>query len=332
MKLKRDDFNVLIPPCRVNKQIGDFPTRTITGVEPIDIIDDGKDDNNGDGGDSNPDGGGFSVSIQKIVNNGIIGNTSLDSYGPGGLLTPEQSKQLQEHLGVDVELPQAGDDEKYAQEARMHMDKLSSGDQGSGKGALRRAVMRLTEPIVDWKSALRRFIGKAMSTTEQYMGSRRHLYKNDYFYAEKRKYDALETAVVAVDTSGSMSPKAIEMILSEVKGIIKAKKIKKTQVVYFDHGIQDIDTVGEKGNFDFSKAKGGGGTSFIEPLQYMEEQYKKNKMSLAVFMTDGYADLNLPTPSWKNIFVWVILDNPGFTAPFGNMVIHISRSQMQEFK
>jgi len=189
--------------------------------------------------------------------------------------------------------------------------------------------MRLTEPIVDWKSALRRFIGKAMSSTEQYLGSRRHLYKNDYFYAEKRKYEALENAVVAVDTSGSMTPEAIEIILSEVRGIIKAKKVAKTQVVYFDHGIQDIDHVGAKSIFDYSKAKGGGGTSFIEPLQYMEEQYKKNKMNIAVFMTDGYADLNLPIPKWQNIFVWVILDNPEFKAPFGKLVVHISRSQMK---
>lgn len=328
MKLKREQFNVLIPPCKVSK--GGDPGRVIKGVEPIDIIPGGDDDSSNNEHGNNTDTGGFSVSVQKVNENGIIGKTSLDEDRPGGLLTPDQSRQLQEHLGVPVELPQPGDDEKYAQEARSHMDKLSSGDQGSGKGSLRRAVMRLTEPIVDWKSALRRFIGKAMSSSEQYLGSRRHLYKNDYFYAERRKFDALESAVVAVDTSGSMSQKAIEMILSEVKGIIKVKKIKKTQVVYFDDGIQDIDLVGTRANFDFSKAKGGGGTSFLEPLQYMEEQYKKNKMSLAVFMTDGWANLNLPTPAWKNIFVWVILDNPGFKAPFGNLVIHISRSQMQE--
>jgi hypothetical protein len=326
MKLKREEFNVLIPPCRSGRRDQDGPK--ITGVEPIEILDGDSEDSDGNGEDE-LDIGGLRVKVKKVTQNGIIGETNIGE-APGTMITPEDSKKLQESLGVPVELPEPGDDEKYAQEARRHIDKLTSGDAGSGKGSLRRAVMRLTEPIVDWKSALRRFIGKAMSSTEQYLGSRRHLYKDDYFYAEKRKYEALETAVVAVDTSGSMSPKAIELILSETRGIIKAKKIKKTQVVYFDHGIQDIDHVGEKSIFDYSKAKGGGGTSFTEPLQYMEQQYKKNKMNLAVFMTDGYADLNLPTPKWQNIFVWVILDNPSFRAPFGNLVVHISRSQMQD--
>ena len=327
MKLKREEFNVLIPPCKSGKG-GNGPK--ITGVEPIEIIPGDTDNSDGDDdGDNTVNIGGLTVNIKSVNKNGIVGESSI-SQSPGTMISPEDSKKLQESLGVPVELPQAGDDEKYAEEARRHIDKLTSGEAGSGKGGIRRAVMRLTEPIVDWKSALRRFIGKAMSSTEQYLGSRRHLYKNDYFYAEKRKYEALETAVVAVDTSGSMTPKAIELILSEVRGIIKVKKIKKTQVVYFDHGIQDIDHVGSKSAFDYSKAKGGGGTSFIEPLQYMEEQYKKNKMNLAVFMTDGYANLQLPTPKWQNIFVWVILDNPEFRAPFGHLVVHISRSQMKE--
>ena len=330
MKLKREEFNVLIPPMKSGRGEPDPKKPKVRGVQPIDILEPDDEDDGGDSGDDTQDIGGVSVKIRKIGANGDIeGEAGTDST-PGSMMSPEDSRKLQESLGVPVELPEEGDDVKYAEEARRHIDKLTSGDAGSGKGSIRRAVMRLTEPIVDWKSALRRFIGKAMSSTEPFLGSRRHLYKEDYFYAEKRKYDALDTAVVAVDTSGSMSPKAIELILGEVRGIIKAKKIKQTQVVYFDDGLQAIDTVNEKSIFDLRKAKGGGGTSFLEPLQYMEEQYKKNKMSLAVFMTDGYANLNLPTPKWQKIFVWVILDNPSFRAPFGTMVIHISRSQMQE--
>jgi len=325
MLLKRNEFNVLIPPCRTGGGSGGVKA---TGVEPIDVL-----DGDSAGGDDSVQDGNYDVTVKSISGDGTM-QADIKAGGlesaPGSMISNEESKKLQEHLGVPVDLPQPGDDEKYAQEARSHIDKLTSGDHGSGKGSLRRSVLRLTEPIVDWKSALRRFIGKAMSSTELYLGSRRHLYNGDYFYGEKRKYDALESAVVAVDTSGSMSPKAIELILSETRGIIKAKKIRKTQVVYFDHGIQDIDVVGTSSIFDIEKAKGGGGTSFIEPLQYMNEQYSKGKMSLAVFMTDGYADLNLPTPPWHKIFVWVILDNPGFQAPFGSLVVHISRSQMQD--
>jgi len=329
MKLKRGDFNVLTPPGEGGDADPDAPKTK--GVEPI-IPPEGDEGgtppppSDGDG-DKSKSGEGEDTKPVKIDAEA----KTIVSVDAGGMVTPEESAKLQEQLGVPVELPGEGDDEKYAQEARRHIDKLSSGDQGSGKGMLRRAVARLTEPQVDWKSVLKRFIGKAMSSSEQYLGSRRHLYKGDYFYGEKNKYEALENAVVAVDTSGSMSVEAIELILSEVKGIITAKKIKNTTIIYFDDGIQDTDTIkGTKKVFDLRKAKGGGGTSFAEPLQLMEEYYKKGKMQMAVFMTDGYANLNLPTPKYKDIFVWVILDNPTFRPPFGKLVVNISQKQMDK--
>lgn len=333
MKLKRDQFDVLFnnPPGSGG---GGGEGQAPKGVLPLNPTGgEGKsdDDKNGQNGQSSPgepedgssssgsgSGGGEKPSV-KIVPGGGIGAT----------LTQEESKALQESLGMPVELPTEADGAKMVEDARRHSDKLSQGGQGSGKGSLARAIGRLAQPIVDWKSALKRFIGKAMSSSELYLGSRRHLYKGDYFYGEKHKFDALSDAIVAVDTSGSMTKEAITMILSETAGIIKAKKVKKTTVVYFDDGIQNIDVVGEKPRFDFSKASGGGGTSFLEPLQYMEQEFKKGKMSLAVFMTDGHANLNLPIPKWKNIFVWVILDNPTFKAPFGNLVVHISKKQME---
>jgi predicted metal-dependent peptidase len=319
MKLNRDDFNVLVPPPPSGGGSGSGPS--IRGVEPI-TGGEGSGDT-GDSGDPKGDDptGGETVSETVI------------SVTPGSMISPEESEALQRQIGVPIELPGEGEDEKMSKEAARHVDKLTSnrgGIGGRGDGLLRRAIAKLNNPQIDWKSALKRFIGKALSSTEQYLGSRRHLYKGDYFYGEKNKYESLENAVVAVDTSGSMSVEAIELILSEVKGIITAKKIKNTTIVYFDDGIQDTDTIkGTKKVFDMRKAKGGGGTSFVEPLRYMEEQYKKGKMQLGVFMTDGYANLNLSIPKFKKEFVWVILDNPLFVPPFGNLVVHISQKQMK---
>jgi predicted metal-dependent peptidase len=330
MKLKRNEFD----PLRLPRTIG--PGRGPKGdpdprkpIDPDEKSDKEEDDD--DDGEDESDPRDIEVKVETPGKGKSKNTTDINvDVEAGGMLTPEESKALQEQLGVPVELPGIGDDESWTKEARRHVDKLTQGGEpGSGKGGLRRAVIKLTEPVVDWKSVLKRFIGKAMSSTEPVLGSRRHLYKDDYFYGEKRKYEAMDTAVIAVDTSGSMTPKAIELILSEIRGIIKVKKIKKTKVVYFDDGIQGIDEVGEKSVFDMKKIGGGGGTSFIEPLQVMAEAYKKGKMNLAVFMTDGYANLKLPTPKYSKIFVWVILDNPDFKAPFGQLVVHISQKQMQ---
>ena len=308
----RDDFDVLVKGGGGGK--GPKVPKPDDGKEPI----------GGEGGA----GTDYEDDDREIV-------TKISTYnrGFGATLTPEESKALQEELGVPVELPGADDGDKYIEKAKAHAGQLSTGDSGRGKGALRRAIAKLSGPQIDWKSALKRFIGTAMSKAEVAFPARRHVHSGDYMTTQKHTNEAIENAVVAVDTSGSMSPEAIEMILTEIKGIITAKKVRNTQVVYFDDGIQAIDIISNtKAIFDLSKAIGGGGTDFADPLKYMDERYKKGKMNLAVFCTDGYANLKLPIPKYVKVFVWVILDNPEFVPPWGRLVVHISKRDVSKKK
>lgn len=369
MKLKRDDFKVLVPSESVDSEGEGTP---MSGVEPFEP-DGGKGSGSGSGDSSDKEdkedkekqeGGGSSKEKGEEgkegegqgKGSGAGGDKEERKMGAGGekgpdidkkiekvsgkgigaTLTPEESAKLQEELGVPVEVPTEGDADKIKEDAKRAIAKTSSDSgskqAGTGKGLLRRAIARLTQPQIDWKAALRKFIGKAMSTSEMYMGSRRHLHTGDYLYGEKWKFDALQNAVVAVDTSGSMGPEQIEMILSEISGIIKAKKVKTTEVVYFDGDVQSVDTISNTNAiFDLDKVQGGGGTNFKPPLRYMEDKFRKGKLDLAVFCTDGYnSDNPLPIPKFKNIFVWVILDNPEFKPPFGTLTCHISRKDVNK--
>jgi predicted metal-dependent peptidase len=238
-------------------------------------------------------------------------------------------------MGISVEI--AGEDtaRKLIQEAANNIDKLPK-EAGSSQGLLRRYVAELSRPKVDWKSALKRFIGRAMSNSESIMPNRRFVSRGQYLTGDRNKYDALSAAVVACDTSGSMSQADITMILSETTGIINSKKIKKTEIVYFDAGIQNVDTVKfPNPTFDFDKATGGGGTTFAEPLQYMIDKFKKNQLELAIFCTDGVNSdhdavngLSVPN-NFKKILVWLILDMPEYEPPFGAMVVHISKRDLE---
>jgi predicted metal-dependent peptidase len=243
-----------------------------------------------------------------------------------------KSIEKQKELGVEVKTADKADGEKLVKEALTEVSKLSgSKSRGGGKGMIRRAIEKLAKPKVDWKAELRRIVGKIAGGTEEYFGKKKHLYRDEYFYGDRdADADRLKDATVAVDTSGSISDSMLKMFLGEIVGIIKAKQIKKTEIVYFDYGIQSRDVVKNPPTFDWSKAKGGGGTSFIDPIQDIYTKWKKGKLELAVFITDGYGDQDgqefaALVPKLKKltrIFIWVIVDNPGFDAPFGK-VIHI---------
>jgi predicted metal-dependent peptidase len=114
-------------------------------------------------------------------------------------------------------------------------------------------------------------------------------------------------------------------MINEVKGIAMQNRINDFEIVYFDHGIQKVEKLSVKEVVSYKPtAVGGGGTSFKEPLEYMNQINKKGDLDLAVFITDGYADLNLPVPNFKNKFIWVIIDHASFEAPFGSKIVHIT--------
>lgn len=246
--------------------------------------------------------------------------------GIGGILTKEQSVQIQKELGVPVEVATEKDGNKLIEEAYQNKQHIkSSTSRGTGKGLLQRAIERMAKPQVNWKNELRRIIGKMTARSEEYFGKKKHLYRGDYLYGDKESEGALKTAVMTVDTSGSMGDDELKAILTEIYDIIKSKKIKKTEIVYFDDGIQGIDIVKNPPHFDWSKAKGGGGTSFIQPIEHIAKRNKQGKLELAVFCTDGYGDQNKldKNPKFAKKFIWLIIDNPGWEAPFGR-VIHIN--------
>jgi hypothetical protein len=261
--------------------------------------------------------------VEKIVKGKSIGGNTL-----GETMTAEQSKKLQEELDIPIEVPTEADANKIKDIAKQKIQDAVK-TIGKGKGNWIRAIAAHLLPKIDWKKALKDFIGKALSGSEDVLPARRHVGRGDYITGERPKYDALQNAVIAVDTSGSMGDEELSIILTEIAGIISAKKVKKTRIVYFDDGLQGEDEVGNPPKFDLDKAGGGGGTSFMEPLRYMNDEFKKGKLDIAVFCTDGFADLNLPRPKYVEKFVWVILDNPAFPAPWGKMVVHISTKDVK---
>ena len=267
----------------------------------------------GDGGEGEGSGDGQPGS----------GQGTFAGEGIGGILTKEQSIQIQKALGVPVETATEKDGEKLLEEAYQNRSKVKSSiSRGTGKGLLSRAIERMGKPQINWKNELRRIIGKMVARSEDYFGKKKHLYRGDYLYGDKESEGALKSAVMAVDTSGSMRYDDLKTILTEIHAIIKSKKIRKTEVVYFDDGIQGIDMVKNPPNFDWSKAKGEGGTSFIQPIEHIEKRYKQGKLELAVFCTDGIGDQDRlkKDPKFAKKFIWLIIDNPGWEAPFGKVI------------
>lgn len=353
MKLNRKDFNILVQGVSGSTSGNSTPT-----PEGIDVIPPDQEDEGGDepdnrstitdikkGEQSPKSGKGGKSAKGEDGEDGKGGNSGkgeqgggskgspleLDGRGMGGILTPGESKRMQSDLGVPYEAPfdEAAIKNKLAELAPL-LDKTSGtrtygGGAGNQKRLLPDAVAKLIKPVVDWKNLLKKFIARTLGRKdEDILPNRRYAAGGDYYQGTRELNNNFNTCVIAVDTSGSMGAKELLTILNEIKGLAQTNRINNFDIVYFDAGIRDVEhlTTAKIKNYNPSPP-GGGGTTFQEPLEYMEKIRKTGKLDLAIFMTDGYADLNLPVPRYKEKFIWVILDNPSFKAPWGSKLVHI---------
>ncbi len=98
---------------------------------------------------------------------------------------------------------------------------------------------------------------------------------------------------VCIDVSGSVGQKELNDFLSEIIGMARAFQ-ERINMRLLTHEIEiNNDWIIENGNIEKIKAlkiEGGGGTSHIQPFNFIRENVRDCKA--VIFLTDGYSDLN----------------------------------------
>lgn len=241
--------------------------------------------------------------------------------GSGGFdkhLTPQESGNIQgqkapngdpvyEKNSAEGKSAQQADNENRAviqQAAQQAQEEAKK--RGKDPGMPRSFDKKLLEGKVNWKQLLRNFIvGSTIVKTDWSRPSRR-LGGGSFFHPRKYSEKNELQAVVAIDTSGSITDPVLKTFLSEIMSIIKSyrgNKIKMT-VLLWDTQVADafdVDTTKmslsdiEKGLMNM-KAKGGG-TEISCIQRYLEKKNpgKPIKGGLLVF-TDGYVEDNPVLP------------------------------------
>jgi predicted metal-dependent peptidase len=99
--------------------------------------------------------------------------------------------------------------------------------------------------------------------------------------------------LVAVDTSGSIGEKERTDFISEISGMAKAFKT-QIEMIFLTHDTEVHDDIrmenGKIAKIQEMKFHGGGGTSHDSLMEYIEKKHRDTK--LAIFLTDGYSNLN----------------------------------------
>ena len=151
-------------------------------------------------------------------------------------------------------------------------------------------VGELHREKIDWKSLLQKYILNQLPYDYTYARcSKKSVSVGEYLPAElKEKIDV----VVCIDVSGSIGKKELNDFLSEILGMARAYQ-ERIDMRILTHETE-INNDYEITNGNIEKIKkleisGGGGTSHIQPFEFIRDNVRDCKC--VIFLSDGYSDL-----------------------------------------
>jgi len=194
---------------------------------------------------------------------------------------------------------------------------LAAGKVGSGGD---RTFGDLLEPQVNWRDVLREFISSTCSGSDYSTWQRpSRRYIGAGYYMPSGISEQIGEIVIAIDTSGSISGRALSVMLSEVKSIAETVHPEAVRLLYWDTEVaaderyesQELDTMVQS-----TKPAGGGGTM----IECVPEYIQKNQIrpQCVIVLTDGY--LGGSWGDWQQPVLWVLLDNESATPSVGKKV------------
>ncbi len=266
-----------------------------------------------------------------IVVNGIIANETPFTLPQGalreGALEKFSTEEVYELLGRDLknlpflahpdllEAKELGDDERrriletYWQHARQQAAVLA---RASGIGKLPAGLVRelgaLEPSHLDWRAHLWRYL---VRTPVDFQGFDRRLLSRG-LYLETLEGESLRV-LVAVDTSGSVDNRQMDVFVGEVRGILAAYPHLQCELFYADAALYGPYSLNE--NQTIPAPVGGGGTDFRPFFEAVErEPFGVSTIgvsTIAVYLTDGMGVFPATSPSLP--VLWVV--TPGGLAP-----------------
>jgi predicted metal-dependent peptidase len=203
---------------------------------------------------------------------------------------------------------------------RQAVNVAKARNAGQVPGNLARLVETMNAPRVDWRGVLRRFVDESTSRDFSWMRpNRRHLYAGRIMpgYVPDRP----SHVVAMIDTSGSIQPADLAAFRTEIQAALDDGAADRVTVAYADTVVHAHDEFAA-GDLVRMEAKGGGGTSFAQPLAWVAENVPD--VSAVLYMTDcqvtEWGDPPAPV-------LWVVTGDPrtaarcAARAPFGEVII-----------
>ena len=215
-----------------------------------------------------------------------------------------------------------GDTKAHIENAKQKLDEIlvrsamqasmSGCDPGNIPSEIQIYLDKLTKPKLPWNKLLKRFyFAVAKNDYSMRRPNRRHF---PQYYLPSLYSDGLGLAAVATDVSCSVSTGDFTKFINETASLFRQERPDLINFIQFNTGLVSIDKVRSAKELHKINFRGRGGTQIDPVIQWA----KKHKPDVMIIFTDGYYNLTEPDP--KVPILWIIYNNPKYTAPYGKVI------------
>jgi predicted metal-dependent peptidase len=193
--------------------------------------------------------------------------------------------------------------------------------QGKLSASMKRLFGDLLEPQISWQDKIDGFFKRKLgSGSWNYRRpDKRYMSRPDRIYAPSRMGFGADNVVLAIDTSGSIGDKTIDLFLAEALGIIEDVKPQKLWIMWCDAKVHRVDECEEYSDILTVRGKGsvgGGGTSFVPVFEEIASMgFKPDAL---VYLTDGYGTFPGKAPDYP--VLWGDISKSPQLYPWGEVV------------
>jgi len=225
---------------------------------------------------------------------------ALDDQNPGGfdVHLGDEDEQAVGPADADEAHP---DWERVAVEAAQHSRQVAA-ERGTTPGAAVERIREHTSETVDWRSVLREQIAGTLPSGYTWRRPADKSRAADTYLPDtvSRRLEA----VVALDTSGSMSPDTLGLALGELRSLEREYDDLDLTLVQHDARVQRVVREWRPSRAVEFEAEGRGGTSHRPVFEWLRTERPDTDVLVAV--TDGHTEMPEAIPPGLDV-VWVLV-------------------------
>ncbi len=170
-------------------------------------------------------------------------------------------------------------------------------EAGNMPAGMERMLGEAQESKIPWEDQLRDLLDKMIRGDQVWHRPNKRLL--DTVYLPHFEEEPAGDIVLAIDTSGSIGQKELNIFASELHAIIRENHIEQLDVLWIDTEVASHQVFKAYEELDLQPA-GGGGTAFEPAFEWVEEQ--QMSPNALIYFTDGYGSFPNEQPNYPVIW------------------------------